>query len=130
MKAFVLSLLLFIIILLAVLLHGQYVTHVSEHLLSYTARLKSHENIADTISELSAFWKKSEAILRWTSRQKELKCIREAILGLRVSFEQEDSLGFAYRVEQLSDLAEELTKFERLHFFLPSGVKVGTSVTV
>jgi len=127
MKALIISLLLFFLLLAGILLNAKFTIEVSEQLCAYSKQLDSQKSHEQTLQELSTYWKQVSGILEWTVSKRTLARIEEAILSLQAAHIHNDHYAFAKNRALLDEVAHEFSKNEAIIIFSQDEKKGATS---
>lgn len=118
MKALIISLILFFLLLTGILLNAKFTIEVSEQLCAYSKQLDSQKSSEQTLKDLSAYWKQVSAILKWTVSKRTLARVEEAILSLQAAYTHNDHYAFAQSRALLVDVAHEFAEKDAIIVFL------------
>lgn len=114
MRAFICSVVLFIIIIGGVIGNAFYVSFVADRLEQYADRLKNNKSPTNTLEELWDFWNMHRKFTAISVETKELDAIEKIILTLELSAETGAEFEFENCRRLLKEAATELSRLERL----------------
>ena len=116
MRSFIISAIIFALLLGAIAFNAFYVKSVSEHVLGEAQRLADEDYSLSVITDLEEYWKKHRAFLGLSVGHLELDRLSETLISLRASCESGSHADAMLYLSLLHDAAEEMARHEELSF--------------
>ena len=116
MRSFIISTIIFALLLGAIAFNAFYVKSVSEHILNETQRLANENYSLSVITDLEKYWKKHRAFIGLSVGHLELDHLSETLISLRPSCESGSRSDTMLYLSLLHDAAEEMARHEELSF--------------
>ena len=116
MKAFIISAILFALLISAVIGNAFYVKKVSEHVISETEILKEQDYSLEIISDLEKYWKRHRSFVGLSVGHQELDHISQSIISLRESCGSGNVSDASLYLSILQDAVEEMGRHEEMSF--------------
>ena len=114
MKAWIASLFLFVLLIGIIIANAVYIHRVSAHLQSAANSLCfESEQTAQTLDELSAYWRRHRARIALSISYRDLDHVCETIISLRAAYDTQSASDFENYRQLLSDVAGEISRLER-----------------
>ena len=114
MKAWIISLCLFVILIGAIIGNAVYIHRVAEHLCSVTQSLCfEDERSASELEALEAYWRRHRPFVSLSIGYRELDHVCEVLISLRAAYDSGNSSDFECYRRLLSDAADEISRLER-----------------
>ena len=115
MKAWIVSLCLFALLLGAIIGNAVYVRHVAAHVESEARMLSFDDAQTDgRLSALEAYWERHRPYVALSIGYRELDHLSEALIGLRTAYDTKASADFTLYRRLTADAAQEMARLERL----------------
>lgn len=114
MKSFFISVILFIIIIVAVILNAVYVSYVSRRLSDFCDALSDKKSSAALIKELQSFWEKHRPWLSFSLDNAQTERIEKIIRSLELSTKHGEEYDFEKNRMLLEEASREIGRLERL----------------
>lgn len=114
MKALVISLLLFSLVLGAVIVNSFYVKGVCDHIIDIVEKVKSADECDALIKDMKEIWSDARPILELSIRLNEIERMNDLIESLEASHISKNTAEFQKYCRLISGLAEELINSERI----------------
>ena len=116
MKAFIISAILFALLIATVIGNAFYVKKVSEHVISETEALKKQDYSIEIISDLEKYWKYHRGFVGLSVGHQELDHISQSIISLKSSCESENISDARLYLAILQDAVDEMGRHEEISF--------------
>ena len=116
MRSFIISTVIFVLLLAAIIGNAFYVKSVSEHILKESQRLADEDYSPAIITDLEKYWKKHRTFVSLSVGHLELDHLSETLISLRASCESSSRADAALYLSLLHDAAEEMARHEELSF--------------
>ncbi len=116
MKSFIISAVLFALLIAAIVCNAFYVQAVSEHILEEAQRLADEDHSITVITDLEEYWKKHRDLVGLSVSHLELDHLSEILISLRASCESGSHSDAMLYLSLLHDTAEEIARHEELSF--------------
>jgi hypothetical protein len=116
MKAFIISAILFALLIATVIGNAFYVKKVSEHVISETEKLKNKNYSSDIICDLEKYWNRHRGFVGLSVGHQELDHISQSIISLRSSCESKNLSDAKLYLSILQDAVEEMGRHEEISF--------------
>lgn len=116
MKSFIISTVIFALLIAAIACNAFYVKTVSEHILNESQRLADEDYSLSVITDLEEYWKKHRAFVGLSVGHLELDHLSETLISLRASCESGSRADAALYLSLLHDAAQEMARHEELSF--------------
>lgn len=114
MRSFIITVILFCIVLSAIILNAQYISRTTATIIEYTNENEFKKAPEDALLRLESFWEQNKILLEFSIGYRETDRMSELILDLRECIETQNSAE-ARRVRTLiSDCASDIARLERL----------------
>ena len=118
MKAFIISAILFVILICMIVTSSLYVRSVSERIVALTLAIDLSGNDTRPLDELENYWQNRRSILDVAISRRELDRITETIVSLRASYVAKNMSDVRLYRELLLNCAKELSERERISLLL------------
>ena len=112
MKAFILSTILFVLLIATIFGNALYVRSVSEHIAARTEKLKWEHYPPSLANELEEYWMKHRSFVGLSVGHEELDLISQTILSLKACCESGNVSDASLYVLILQDAIEEMGRHE------------------
>lgn len=114
MKAWIVSLCLFILLIGIIIGNAVYVHRVADHLCSTLHALHFEDaKTAATLEELDAYWQRHHPFISLSISYRELDHVSETMISLRAAYDTQNVSDFEGYRQLLLDAADELSRLER-----------------
>ena len=116
MRSFIISLILFVLLIATVFGNAFYVKTVSSRIVSDTEALEKSCYLPQAIQELEKYWEKHRGFVGLSVGHEELDRISENIISLKAACESKNKSDAKRYLLILQDLAKEMGRHEELSF--------------
>ena len=113
MKAFIISLLLFLLLIGCIILNTVFLNRSADHFRALAMAIETPENRRESLEELAATWEKQKKWIGLTVSFRELDHFGEIITQLHWAYEQKNEQEFQKYRSLFLDAIEEITRTER-----------------
>ena len=112
MKAFWISLALFLLVIGAVIANAAYISYISDRLEEYSKSIQYNKSPADLIEELQDFWDKHRKFIGLSMETPEIDSVEKTILSLKLSYEEGQEFEFERCRLLLAKASREIKRLE------------------
>ena len=116
MKAFIVSTVLFLLLISAIYGNALYVKNVSKHITLETEKLKAENYPQNIANELEKYWLKHRGFVGLSVGHEELDLISQTIISLNSYCESGDIADASVYLSVLQDAVEEMGRHEEISF--------------
>ena len=116
MKAFIISTILFALLIAVIFCNAFYVKAVSNHIVSESEKIREENYPLNLASKLEKYWMKHRSFVSIGVGHEELDRISQSILSLKASCESKNVSDANMYVLILQDAAEEIGRHEEISF--------------
>ena len=116
MKAFIISTILFVLLIAAIFGNTLYVRNVSERIAVGTEKLKRENYSPNIANELEEYWLKHRSFVGLSVGHEELDLISQTIISLKACCDSGSIADASVYVLILQDAAEEIGRHEEISF--------------
>ena len=114
MKAWIISLCLFVLLIGAIIGNAVYIHRVAAHLCAAADSLCfENAQTAETLDELMAYWDRHRAFVSLSISYRELDRVCETLISLRAAYDTQNASDFECYRRLLLDAADEISRLER-----------------
>lgn len=114
MKAWIVSLCLFVLLLGIIVFNAVYVHRVSDHLSEVLNSLSADAaNTQDELDALDAYWEKHHPLVALSIGYRELDHVSETLISLRAAYQSRNVSDFELYRQLCVDAADELARLEK-----------------
>lgn len=114
MRSFIISLILFVLLISTIFGNAVYVKNVSDHIVSDTEALLKNDYPPNLIQDLEKYWEKHRSFVGLSVGHQELDRISESIISLKASCESKNTSDARRYLLILQDAAKEMGGHEEL----------------
>jgi len=114
MRSFIISLILFIVVILCIILNAAYVTKSCKQLDHLSQEISAGNNRNANIQEISEYWKNNRSMLGLSIRMNEIERMNDLIESLRASYSAQNESEIQKSCALISELALDLSRYERI----------------
>ncbi len=114
MKAWIISLCLFLLLIAAIIGNAIYIHRVAAHLCAVTDALCFEgAKTGEALDELAAYWDRHRAFVSLSISYRELDRVCETLISLRAAYNTQNASDFECYRQLLADAADEISRLER-----------------
>jgi len=115
MKSFVLTVILFCLLISVIVINSLYTKNIANEIEKKITDLDFEEEITDELNEIQEYWEKQEKIVGISVGFKEIDKTCELIISLKTYYQYQNKQEFERVKLLLLDVIEEITRLEKFN---------------
>lgn len=116
MRSFLITLILFFVVISAITLNSHYISNLTDTIIEYTSDEEFKKAPEDALRRLESLWEKNKILVEFSIGYRECDRMSELILDLRECIETENSAEERRVRTLISDCASDISRLEKFSF--------------